>query len=159
MELRDPANSPATVVFAETPWAHPRLSSYLRGLVVTELIDDVRTGEPITMLAPTTSAFDQLACPLDTFLGEPELCEVRVDFFEYTVLRGHHFAGGRSPGCRTVQGASLDLVEQRVIGRFGASNIIQTVQYGPLLVHLTDNVIYPHGFYDRTLVRPLRLVP
>ena len=128
--------------FCSSPWKELGLTGYMRGLCATDLIEELR-DRPSTLIAPTQDALKRLPVPFEHLLFDPALVEARFDFFEYSVVRGVYFAHLARRPVLTLQGAPLEIGENRVVGRYGGANVVRSFVDDALLVHVVDGLVLP----------------
>ena len=137
------ATPPFTLPSLWGPLHAQGLRRFSRGLLATGLFEDLRSGDPFTLLAPLDAAFDSLPFSFDDLLLQPSLVEARFDIFEYLVLRGHVTSLPTRGAYPTLEGELVRLAPNLALGRFGASRILHTFVTGPVIVHILEQCLFP----------------
>lgn len=119
------------------------LTRFARGLNATDLFQDIVEGGTMTLLAPVDAAFEALSLPFDELITSPDAFEARFDLFEYLVLRGPSDASGSRATHATLHGELVRLGRNLVLGRYGASRVLDTFTCGGCMVHVLEQCVFP----------------
>jgi len=125
----------------------PDLTTLAAALTAAGLLDAVRTSGPITILAPTNSAFAALPeGTLDTLLAEENLTTLK-NILLYHVIPGNVYSGGLQNGpIATLNGGSIIVNLAGPVFGFqgGGSNPVQVDILGRNgVIHKVDTVLLP----------------
>ena len=119
------------------------LGCWLRGLARTELLGDIATGGPYTLLAPTDDAFRRLRWPFERLMVDERLVEPCVDLFEYSVIRGQCSADEPVRRMPTMHGDAIHIGAGCVFGTGSSATIVASMRVERLLVHVVDGCLLP----------------
>lgn len=132
-----------TKTFATTrPAPAPRpdpIDRTFHGLLVTGLLDDLRSGIPHTILAPTNAAFDELPWAFEDLVSDAALVDVRFDLFEGLVVPGDFEDGERE----SLAGEAVRIEDGIVTGPYGSGRILRSFVTDNLRVHVVDSCVLP----------------
>lgn len=120
------------------------LARFSQGLLATGLVEDIQEGRgPFTLLAPTDEAFSTLPWIFEDLFFDRYMIEARFDLFEYLVVRERALADGTRMSHVTLQGESVRLGNRLAYGRYGAARVLQTLESGPVVIHVLEQCIFP----------------
>ena len=128
---------------ARAPGLALDLGRCFRGLQRAELLVDLATGGPYTLVAPVDDAFDRMPWPFDRLIDDDGLIEPCVDLFEYSVIHGVAPAAGPVRRMGTLRGEAIHVGEGVIIGPGNTARIVASVHVEGFMVHITRDCVLP----------------